>query len=164
MTMDVLRFLRKKNYEGPICASSAFYTGHIVKSNPNLVEGLFFPQPAFDMKSEIEPTQSFVGTYQERFDHDPDIYAAHAYDAMRVAIFVAGEATSFRAAEIRKVLAFGIREFPGVTGIIQFDDYGDVRHNPIIFIVKDGQVLNYERYIAEERIKITERIKKLLEG
>ena len=54
--------------------------------------------------------------------------------------------------------------FPGVTGIIQFNDYGDVRHNPIIFIVKDGQVLNYERYIAEERIKITERIKKLLES
>jgi branched-chain amino acid transport system substrate-binding protein len=164
MTMDVLRFLRKKNYEGPICASSAFYTGHIVESNPDLVEGLFFPQPAFDMKSEIQPTQSFVATYQERFDDDPDIYAAHAFDAMRVAIFVAGEATSFSATEIRKVLAFGIREFPGVTGIIQFNDYGDVRHNPIIFIVKDGQVLNYERYIAEERIKITERIKKLLES
>ena len=164
MTIDVLRFLRKKNYEGPICASSAFYTGHIVESNPDLVEGLFFPQPAFDMKSETQPTQGFVATYQERFDDDPDIYAAHAFDAMRVAIFVAGEATSFSATEIRKVLAFGIREFPGVTGIIQFNDYGDVRHNPIIFIVKDGQVLNYERYIAEERIKITERIKKLLEG
>ncbi len=164
MTIDVLRFLRKKNYEGPICASSAFYTGHIVDSNADLVEGLFFPQPAFDMKSETQPTQGFVATYQERFDDDPDIYAAHAFDAMRVAIFVAGEATSFSAAEIRKVLAFGIREFPGVTGIIQFNDYGDVRHNPIIFIVKDGRVLNYERYIAEERIKITERIKKLLEG
>ena len=164
MTIDVLRFLRKKNYEGPICASSAFYTGHIVESYPDLVEGVFFPQPAFDMKSETQPTQNFVATYQQRFDHDPDIYAAHAYDAMRVVIFVTGEATSFSATEIRKVLAFGIREFPGVTGIIQFNDYGDVRHNPIIFIVKDGQVLNYERYIAEERIKITERIKKLLEG
>jgi len=39
-----------------------------------------------------------------------------------------------------------------------------VRHNPIMFIIKDGQVLNFERYIAEERIKITERIKKLLKG
>ena len=74
------------------------------------------------------------------------------------------EAASFSATEIRRVLAFGIREFPGVTGIIQFNDYGDVRHNPIMFIVKDGQVLNYERYIAEERIKITEKIKKLLKG
>ena len=164
MTIDVLRFLRKKNFDGPICASSAFYTGHIVDSYADLVEGVFFPQPAFDMKSENQLTQDFVATYQQRFQQDPDIYAAHAYDVMRVVIFVSGEASSFSATEIRKVLAFGIKEFPGVTGIIQFNDYGDVRHNPIMFIVKNGQVLNYERYIAEERIKITERIKKLLEG
>ena len=162
MTIDVLRFLRKKSYDGPICASSAFYTGHIVDSNPDLVEGVFFPQPAFDIKSDTQPTQEFVATYRQRFDRDPDIYAAHAFDAMRVAVFVSNEATSFSATEIRRVLAFGIREFPGVTGIIQFNDFGDVRHNPIMFIIKDGQVLNYERYIAEERVKITERIKELL--
>ncbi len=162
MTIDVLRFLRKKSYDGPICASSAFYTGHIVDSNPDLVEGVFFPQPAFDIKSDTQPTQEFVATYRQRFDRDPDIYAAHAFDAMRVAVFVSNEATSFSATEIRRVLAFGIGEFPGVTGTIQFNDFGDVRHNPIIFIVKDGQVLNYERYIAEERIKIAEKIKELL--
>jgi 3-deoxy-D-arabino-heptulosonate 7-phosphate (DAHP) synthase class II len=93
-----------------------------------------------------------------------DIYAAHAFDAMRVAIFVAGEAKSFSPVEIRKILAFGVKEFPGVTGIIQFNDYGDVHHNPIMFIVKDGHVLNYERYIEEEKAKIREKIKKLLEG
>jgi branched-chain amino acid transport system substrate-binding protein len=164
MTIDVLRFLRKKNYEGPICASSAFYTGHIVESNADLVEGLFFPQPAFDMKSESQLTQDFVATYQQQFQRDPDIYAAHAYDAMRVAIFVAGEASSFSATEIRKVLAFGMKEFPGVTGIIQFNDYGDVRHNPIMFIIRDGQVLNYERYISEEKAKIRDRIKELLKS
>lgn len=163
-TIDVLRLLRKKGYDGPICASSAFYTGHIVDSYAGLVEGVFFPQPAFDIKSDTQPTQEFVATYRQRFDNDPDIYAAHAFDAMRVAVFVSNEATSFSATEIRRVLAFGIREFPGVTGIIQFNDFGDVRHNPIIFIIKDGQVLNYERYIAEERVKITERIKKLLKN
>jgi len=162
MTIDVLRFLRKKSFDGPICASSAFYTAPIVESNPDLVEGVFFPQPAFDMKSESQLTQDFVATYQQRFQQDPDIYSAHAYDAMRLAVFVSGEASSFSATEIRKVLAFGVKEFPGVTGIIQFNDYGDVRHNPIMFIIMDGQVLNYERYIAEERIKITEKIKNLL--
>ena len=163
-TVDVLRLLRKKGYDGPICASSAFYTGHIVDSYPDLVEGVFFPQPAFDIKSDTQPTQEFVATYRQRFDHDPDIYAAHAFDATRVAVFVSNEATSFSATEIRRVLAFGIREFPGVTGIIQFNDFGDVRHNPIMFIIMDGQVLNYERYIAEERIKITEKIKNLLKN
>ena len=163
-TIDVLRLLRQKGYDGPICASSAFYTGQIIDSNPNLVEGVFFPQPAFDMKSESQLTQDFVAAYRERFHGDPDIYAAHAFDVIRVAIFVASEASSFTATEIRRVLAFGMKEFPGVTGIIQFNDYGDVRHNPIMFIVKNGQVLNYERYVDEETAKIRERIKELING
>jgi hypothetical protein len=33
-----------------------------------------------------------------------------------------------------------------------------------MFIVRDGAVLNYERYIEEEKAKIRERIKDLLGG
>ncbi len=163
-TIKVLRHLRDKGFDGPICATSAFYTGHLVEENPELVEGVFFPQPAFDIQSEAQLTQDFVNTYQQRFQHEPDIYAAHAFDAMRVVIFVTRETRTFTASEIRKVLAFGVKEFPGVTGIIQFNDYGDVHHNPIMFIVKDGHVLNYERYIEEEKAKIREKIKNLLKG
>jgi branched-chain amino acid transport system substrate-binding protein len=163
-TIKVLRHLRDKGFDGPICATSAFYTGHLVEENPELVEGVFFPQPAFDIQSETQLTQDFVNTYQQRFQHEPDIYAAHAFDAMRVVIFVTRETKTFTASEIRKVLAFGVKEFPGVTGIIQFNDYGDVHHNPIMFIVKDGHVLNYERYIEEEKAKIREKIKNLLKG
>jgi branched-chain amino acid transport system substrate-binding protein len=163
-TIEVLRHLKEKGYKGVICATSAFYTGQIVEDNPELVEGVYFPQPAFDMQSESQLTQDFVTTYRQRYQDDPDIYAAHAFDAMRVVVFVSGEAKSFSPTEIRKVLAFGVKEFPGVTGIIQFNDYGDVHHNPIIFIVKDGQVRNYERYIEEEKAKIREKIKGILNG
>jgi branched-chain amino acid transport system substrate-binding protein len=123
---------------------------------------VFFPQPAFDLQSEVQLTQNFVTTYRQRYDEDPDIYAAHAFDAMRVVIFVAGESKSFSATDIRKGLAFGVKEFPGVTGIIQFNDYGDVHHNPIMFIVKDGHVVNWERYIEERRAEIAEKIKGIL--
>jgi branched-chain amino acid transport system substrate-binding protein len=163
-TVMALRHLREKGFNGPICATSAFYTSQIVENNLELVEGLFFPQPAFDIQSDSQLTQDFVNTYRQRFQDDPDIYAAHAFDAMRVVTFVAGEAKSFSAVEIRKLLAFGVKEFPGVTGIIQFNDYGDVHHNPIMFIVMDGHVVNYESYIEQQRIEIREKIKKLLEG
>jgi ABC-type branched-subunit amino acid transport system substrate-binding protein len=128
------------------------------------VEGVFFPQPAFDIQSESQLTQDFIERYQQQHKDEPDIYAAHAFDAMRLVVYVANEAKNFTATEIRKVLAFGLKEFPGVTGIIQFNDYGDVHHNPIMFIVKDGHVLNYERYIEEEKAKIREKIKDLLRG
>jgi branched-chain amino acid transport system substrate-binding protein len=163
-TIKVLRHLREKNFEGPICASSAFYTGKMIEDYPEILEGVFFPQPAFDVQSEGQTTQAFVNAYRQKFQDDPDIYAAHAFDAMRVTIWVANEVRAFTANDIRKALAFGVKEFPGVTGIIQFNDYGDVHHNPIIFIIKDGRVLNYERYIEDEKAKIRERIKDILKG
>ena len=56
-----------------------------------------------------------------------------------------------------------VTEFNGVTGPILFDDYGDVRHNPVMFIVKDGVVLNYQSYLEIEKQKIRDKIKKLLQ-
>lgn len=163
-TIEVLRHLRDKGYQGLICAGSAFYTNRIVEAYPELVEGVFFPQPAFDIKSDNPLAEKFIATYRARFNQDPDIYAAHAYDAMRVVLWVAGETRNFTSAEIRKTLAYGVKEFPGVTGIIQFNDYGDVHHNPIMFIIRDGEVLNFERYLEEEKAKIRERIKDILGG
>ncbi len=163
-TIEVLQHLRDKGYDGLICASSAFYTGQVVEDHPDLVDGIFFPQPAFDIQSESPLAQAFVKNYRQLYQQDPDIYAAHAYDAMRVVIWIANHAKSYTTTEMRKVLGFGMEEFPGVTGIIQFNDYGDVHHNPIMFIIKDGQVLNYERYIEVEKAKIREKIKDLLGG
>ncbi len=163
-TIKVLRHLGDHGFSGLICATSAFYTNQIVDDHPDLVEGVFFPQPAFDVRTEGDLAQDFVAAYRQHYGVDPDIYAAHAYDAIRVVIWTIAEAKAYTTSEMRKVLAYGMKEFPGVTGIIQFNDYGDVHHNPIMFIIRDGQVLNYERYIEEERAKIRDRIKNLLNG
>lgn len=163
-TLEVLRFLREKNYSGTICATSAFYSGEVIEREPELVDGVFFPQPAFEIQSDLPVIRSFVESFRARYGHDPDIYAAHAYDAIRVALQVPDIVRAWNANEIRRALQFEIKEFPGVTGPIQFDDYGDVRHNPVMFIVKDGVVLNYTTYLEIEKEKIRDKIKKLLQG
>jgi len=163
-TIEVLRHLREKGYSGTICATSAFHSGHILEEEPELVDGLLFPQPAFDIESELEPIKSFVAAFRETYGHDPDIYAAHAYDAVLVALQIPGIVRAWESNEIRRALQFEIKEFPGVTGPIQFDDYGDVRHNPVMFIVKDGAVMSYKSYLEIEKQKIREKIRKLLQG
>ncbi len=163
-TLEVLRHLKAKGYTGTICATSAFYSGDVLEQEPELVDGVFFPMPAFEIQSDLEVSRTFVDSFRAKYGDDPDIYAAHAYDAMRVAMSIPELTRAWEANEIRRALQFEIKEFPGVTGPIQFDDYGDVRHNPVIFIVKDGVVLNYTSYLEVEKQKIRERIKKLLEG
>jgi branched-chain amino acid transport system substrate-binding protein len=161
-TLKVLRHLRERKYTGTICVTSAFYSGEVIEKDPALVEGIYFPQPAFDTKDENPVVQDFVAAYREKYNHDPDIYAAHAYDAARIVMEVVRQTPVLEAAEIKKTLQFGLEEFPGVTGIIQFNEYGDVHHNPIMFIIKDGEILNYERYVKEEKERIRKEIIRLL--
>jgi branched-chain amino acid transport system substrate-binding protein len=160
-SLRVLRHLRERSFPGTICLTSAFYSGGMIQREATLLEGIFFPQPAFDMKDERELVQSFVTSYQSAYGHLPDIYAAHAFDAARIVIHVIKNTPSFDTIELRKTLAFSIKEFPGVTGTIQFDERGDVKHNPIIFTIRDGEVLNFERFVKDQKKLIRERIRDL---
>jgi branched-chain amino acid transport system substrate-binding protein len=161
-TLKAVRHLRERSYQGTICLTSAFYSGKVVESEPKLLEGVFFPQPAFDMKDERELVQSFVSSYQSAYGHPPDIYAAHAFDAARIVAHVVKQSPSFETTELRKTLMFSVKEFPGVTGPIQFDERGDVKHNPIMFTIRDGEVLNFERFVKDQKKLIRERIRDLL--
>jgi branched-chain amino acid transport system substrate-binding protein len=163
-SIDVLEHLRARNYQGTICLTSAFYSGGVIDRYPELMEGVFFPQPAFDMKDELQLVQDFVSSFQSAYGHPPDIYAAHAFDAARIVAAVIGQTSVFDTSDLRKTMMFGIKEFPGVTGPIQFDDYGDVKHNPIMFTIRDGEVLNFERFVKDQKKLIRERIRDLLTG
>jgi branched-chain amino acid transport system substrate-binding protein len=163
-TLEVLQHVKSKGFTGVITATSAFYSGAVIEQSPEVVDGVYFPQPAFEIQSENPLIQRFVEAFRARYGHDPDIYAAHAYDATRVALRVQDVVRAWDADEIRRALQFEIKEFPGVTGPIQFDDHGDVRHNPVMFIVKDGVVLNHQSYLEIEKQKIREKIKKLLQN
>ena len=92
----------------------------------------------------------------------PDDFAAHGYDAMWLTIQVMNIANPPETNEIRKAFHFGMNELMGVTGPILFDDYGDVKHYPKMFIVKNGQVTSYQRYLKTERERILGEVRDLL--
>ncbi|MEJ2359625.1 MAG: penicillin-binding protein activator, partial [Deinococcales bacterium] len=99
-TIEVLKQLREKNYDGTICLTSAFYSSQVVDKYPTLLEGVFFPQPAFDMQDERPLVQDFVKNFRAKYEHDPDIYAAHAYDAARVVLYVLQQAPAYDTSEL----------------------------------------------------------------
>lgn len=163
-TLRVLEHLREKGFEGTICAASSFNSGQVIEQNPELFEDVYFPQPAFDTTDERPVAQEFIASYRSRYDQDPDIYAAHAFDAVTVVLKVIAESPRLEFQDLRKTMQFGVKELPGVTGIIQFDDFGDVHHNPVMFVIKDGKVLNHQKYVEEQKALIQKRIRDLLRG
>lgn len=162
--LEVVPELRGLGFEGTICATSEINVGETISGNADALQDVFFPQPNFDLADDRAQVRSFVDGFRKRYGTDPDIYAAHAYDAIRLALRVVNDTGVYTGSELRKTMQFGIVDYPGVTGVIRFNDYGDVHRNPIMFIIRDGRAQNFERYIEEERERIRQRIRDLLTG
>jgi branched-chain amino acid transport system substrate-binding protein len=160
--LGVLRHLDERGFQGRIITTSAVFSDRVIREAGELAEGLLFPLPPFDRTSEKEPTLSFVNRYMDTYQRAPDVFAAHGYDAMRFAIRVMAIAHPPETTEIRRAMQFGVTDFMGVTGPIVFDDYGDVKHYPKMFVVKEGQVLSYQRYLKTERARILREVQNLL--
>jgi len=160
--LSVVQFLSARGFEGRIVTTSAFYSGPAIREAGEAAEGITFPLPPFDRTSEKEPVLSFVNRYMDTYERAPDVFAAHGYDVMGLAIQVMSLAKPPETLEILKALNFGVAEFMGVTGPILFDDHGDVKHYPMMFIVKGGQVLSYQRYLETERRRILKQVQDLL--
>jgi len=160
-TLEVLRHLAEKQFAGRVMATSAFYSTGVIRDAGPLAEGVLFPLPPFDRTSEKEPVLGFVTRYMETYNRAPDVFAAHGYDAMRYTIEVMRLGPK-QLTEIRQAMAFGVRNFMGVTGPIVFDDFGGVKHYPKMFVVKEGQVLSYERWLDTERRRIFRDVQDIL--
>ncbi len=160
--LAVLRHLREQGFEGRVLTTSAFYSSRVVNEAGALAEGVLFPLPPFDRTSEKEPILGFVTRYMDTYQMAPDVFAAHGYDAMRLAILVLTLARPPETTAIRRELGVSLTEFTGVTGPILFDEYGDVKHYPKMFIVADRQVVSYQRYLEVERARILRQVQNLL--
>ena len=160
--LEVILFLSERGYEGRIVTTSAFYSGQVIREAGEAAEGVMFPLPPFDRTSEKEPVLSFVNRYMDTYQRAPDVFAAHGYDAMGLTIKVMSVAKPPENMEILRALNFGVAEFMGVTGPILFDDYGNVKHYPMMFLVSGGQVLSYQRYLEAERRRIIKQVQELL--
>ncbi len=160
--LDVVLFLHERGFAGRIVTTAAFYSGQVIREAGEAAEGILFPLPPFDRTSEKEPVLSFVNRYMDAYERAPDVFAAHGYDAMGLTIRIMNYAKPPEKMEILKALNFGVSEYMGVTGPILFDDHGDVKHYPKMFIVKDGQVLSYQRYLETERRRILIQVQELL--
>ncbi len=160
--LDVVLFLHERGFVGRIVTTAAFYSGQVIREAGEAAEGILFPLPPFDRTSEKEPVLSFVNRYMDAYERAPDVFAAHGYDAMGLTIRIMNYAKPPEKMEILKALNFGVSEYMGVTGPILFDDHGDVKHYPKMFIVKGGQVLSYQRHLETERRRILNQVQELL--
>lgn len=82
--------------------------------------------------------KAFAEKYQKTFNQPIQLYAPYAYDAMNAMIAAMKKADSVDPAKYLPALAS--IEHQGVTGVVRFDEKGDIRGGSIsLYQVKDGK-------------------------
>jgi len=158
---QMIAHLRDQGYTETIFTTSAFAAPEIIAQVGRPAEGVFLTQAAFDLDSEEPETQAFVQGYRAKFGSDPNLYAVHGYDAMMVlaeALRRSGALPSDFWSAVRS-----LRDFMGAAGTIQFDERGDVQKYPRVYVVNNGELIDYEAEVERRRQELLDRLRRLEE-
>ena len=93
-------------------------------------------------------SQAFVQNYQAKYGMDPEIWAAQAYATLHILANAIANAQSTDSAAIRDALAQTM-DFPTILGDFSFDSNGEAVYDPIVLMVKDGELQPFETAAPE---------------
>ncbi|MFW6198323.1 MAG: ABC transporter substrate-binding protein [Acidobacteriota bacterium] len=141
-TARIVQALRDSGSESRLFATSAILSEQLVARAGDAAEGLVFPLPEFDPNSDDEHVEAFVSAYRDTYGEEPNAFAAHGYDSVKLlahAIERAGDNPD----ELRFYLNT-MNPYQGVAGAVDFDEQGDARKFHTFFRIQDGQAVPVE--------------------
>ena len=97
----------------------------------------------WDGMSNTPGNQNFVQNYQAKYGIEPDAWAAQSYATLHILAAAMAKAQSTDSAAIRDALAQTM-DFPTILGNFSFDPNGEAVYDPIVLMVKDGELQLFE--------------------
>jgi branched-chain amino acid transport system substrate-binding protein len=128
-SVAALRQLKELKVQATIFGSEGLKSDDIIKNAKEAAEGLI-------VSSVTAGNDEFIKKHIAEYNKEPGPFAAFGYDAFK-AIALAIENGAKTSEDIKNAL-YQLK-FDGATGVIDFDDNGDVGGNYDVFIVKNGK-------------------------
>ncbi len=122
-----------------ILGADGFYSPILLELGREAVEGAVFTA-GFFTDDPAENAQKFVKAYKDKFNDEPDMFAAQAYDAAMI-LLTAIENAGGVGGEAHQKEMLKIKNYPGVTGSTSFTPIGDVIKDIIILKVENGKFI-----------------------
>ncbi len=136
---QILRQAKELGIKSQFVSFSAFEDPKILQVAGGAAEGVFYTYQGFDTKSEVDVVREFTLKYKEKYNENPDIWAALSYDAMKI-YAEAFKRDGFNVEDTKKAL-YSIKGFIGVVGETSFDENGDVTKPIGIKKVENGNFI-----------------------
>lgn len=140
--IQILKQYKELGIKAQILATIMLEDPEIIQNVGDAAEGAIYTYRAYNPESEEREVQEFVRNFKAKYGVEPDNWAAQSYDALRI-VALAIERGGYDSEGIKKAL-YGIKAFPGVSGLTTFDENGDVIKPISLKIVKDGVFKNYQ--------------------
>lgn len=158
---EVLRALRSAGYRGKVLATQALATPAALAELGELAVGLRYTTTALD--TDHPPVADFVERYRAAYGEEPDLYAAEAYDTLKVLYTAMADRPSIPSS-VRKGLRDEIKGYEGITGTLQFNESGSVNKYPKIYRVVEGlRTLDEKKWLEAEKQRIEDEKRRLRE-
>lgn len=134
----IVKKAREMGMTQPILANNGFNSPAYIQQAGEAANGTLVATP-WNAESKSEKAQNFRKAFVAKYGHEPDQFAAQAYDAMYVMHQAAEQSgTTTDRKKFRDALA-KIKDFEGATGKFQFDDHRDPKMDLSIMEAKDGK-------------------------
>ena len=130
----------------PIVLGTSSVSPDLLHAAGPAAENLVFPKPSFDATADSAGVRAFAAAFTARYAAEPGVYAAHAYDTVRLLAAAADRAGSWDSDDLRDAL-LRIDNYVGATGRLAFDRKGDVVQYPRLYVVRGGQFVAYDRFV-----------------
>lgn len=132
----IVKTMREWGLDIPVFASERVVNPVFLEIAGDAAEGVIATYP-YDPNADIPALKAFNRAYRERFGHEPNTYAAHAYDGTNMVIEAVRKAGLNRY-RIRDALA-EMKSYSGVTGEMVFDDVYSDRGSIVLVTVRNGE-------------------------
>jgi len=155
----MIQHLDRLGFSGLVLTTSSFAAAETIEKTGTAAEGTYYAQTSFDVEGQLAPqVESFVKAYRAKYQHDPDLYAAHGFDAFNILVEAYRQGGTSGLSFWKGMR--NVHEFAGVTGSLQFDERGDVGKFPHVYVVTEGKAVDVEqqrqKQIEEARRKMRE--------
>jgi len=144
----ILREIRRRSLPARVLSTSGFAGPRVLQEAGEAAEGVIFPQTVFDPESQDPTVAGFVRDFRARYKTNPDLWAAHGYDAVRVTAEAIRRGEGPVPDRLARAL-LTIQNFPGASGTLSFNPEGDVVQYPRAFIVHHGRFVLFRDYLDE---------------
>lgn len=134
----IVKKAREMGLTQPILAGNGFNSPEYIKQAGEAADGTLVATP-WNPERQTEKAQNFRKAFVAKYNHEPDQFAAQAYDAMytiHAAVEQSGTTTDRK--KFRDTLA-QIKDFEGATGTFSFDEHRDPKMDLAVLEVKGGK-------------------------